>query len=108
MVAELRVDTDVLRRHASRVAQVADELGVAQSAAASVKLHDGAFGVLCSFLPGIVSGVDATARDAVSAVREATDAMVTELGAMARSMDEADARVEQRMHTLAQGLGGHR
>lgn len=104
MSGGFEVDTEVLRRHGTRVGQVAGDLVTAQSAAGSVDLHGGAFGVLCSFLPGIVSGVDNAAREAITAMREAADGMVTELGAMARSIDEADQRVEERMRTIARVL----
>ncbi|WP_431837134.1 type VII secretion target [Cellulomonas sp. Y8] len=104
MSGGFEVDTEVLRRHGTRVGQVAGDLGTAQAAAGSIDLHGGAFGVLCSFLPGIVSGVDSAARDAVTAMREATDGMITELGAMARSIDEADQRVEERMRSIVRVL----
>lgn len=104
MSGGFEVDTEVLRRHSTRVRQVSGDLGTAQSAAGSVDLHGGAFGVLCSFLPGIVSGVDGAARDAITAMREATDGMVAELGAMARSIDEADQRVEERMRSISRVL----
>lgn len=105
MSGGFQVDTEVLRRHATRVGQVAGDLGTAQSAAGSSDLHGGAFGVLCSFLPGIVAGTDAAAREAIAAVREATEGMVTELGAMARSIDETDQAVEARMQQIARVLG---
>lgn len=106
MSGGFQVDTEVLRRHSTRVAQVAGDLGTAQSAAGSADIHGGAFGVLCGFLPAIISGTDAAARDAIAAVREATDGMVTELGVMARAIDETDQRVEARMQQISRVLGG--
>jgi hypothetical protein len=100
-----QVDTGVLRQHAARVGQVAGDIGTAQSAAGSSDIHGGAFGVLCGFLPAIISGTDAAARDAIAAVREATDGIVSELGAMARSIDETDQAVEARMQQIARVLG---
>jgi len=43
-------DFDVLREHARRVEQVGDDVGEAASAVRSLRLGDGAFGLLCSFL----------------------------------------------------------
>ena len=99
-----QVDTDVLRRHATRVSQVAGDIGTAQAAAASSDLSGGAFGVLCSFLPPIVASTDQVAKDAISAVREATDGMVAELAAMARSIDLTDQAVETRMEQISRAL----
>lgn len=105
MSGGFQIDTGVLRQHAARVGQVAGDIGTAQSAAGSADIHGGAFGVLCGFLPAIISGTDAAARDAVAAVREATDGMVSELGAMARSVDETDQAVETRMQQITRVLG---
>jgi len=98
------VDTEVLRRHAARVQQVASDLATAKAAAATTSLHGGAFGLLCSFLPSIVQGVDAAARQAVSAVHDASDATVDQLGAMARSIDAVDERVQDALRGLLAAL----
>ncbi|MCC2307976.1 type VII secretion target [Cellulomonas chengniuliangii] len=98
------VDTEVLRRHAARVQQVASDLATAKAAAATTSLHSGAFGLLCSFLPPIVQGVDDAARQAISAVHEASDAAVGELGSMARSIDAVDERVQEALRGLLAAL----
>jgi uncharacterized protein YgfB (UPF0149 family) len=91
---ELLVDSDVLRQHAGRVSGVDSELATATAAAATTDLHGGAFGVLCSFLPPIVSGVDGAARDALHAVRGAAAEVVADLGDMAKAFDHVDQAVE--------------
>jgi hypothetical protein len=98
------VDSEVLRRHGTRVSQVTSELATAQSAVGTTDLHGGAFGVLCSFLPAIVAGVDSAAREAVAAVHDASDGVVRELGSMARAFDEVDERVEQLLRGIAKAL----
>ncbi|GIG23742.1 hypothetical protein Cch01nite_44660 [Cellulomonas chitinilytica] len=98
------VDSEVLRRHSTRVSQVAGDLSTAQSAVGTTDLHGGAFGVLCSFLPAIVAGVDSAAREAVSAVHDASEGVVHELGSMARAFDEVDERVEQVLRSIAKAL----
>lgn len=105
MSGGFQIDTEVLRQHAARVGQVAGDIGTAQSAAGSSDLHGGAFGILCGFLPAIIGGTDTAAKDAIAAVREATDGMVAELGAMARSVDETDQAVETRMQQITRVLG---
>jgi hypothetical protein len=99
-----QIDTEVLRRHATRVGQVAGDVGTAQSAAGSSDLHGGAFGLLCSFLPPIVAGTDQAAKDAIAAIREAADGMAAELGVMARSVDQADQGVESRFQAISRVL----
>lgn len=98
------VDTEVVRRHALRVQQVADDIATAQSAAGTTNLHGGAFGVLCSFLPLFVSSVDQAAREALDAVKLATDATVTGLGNMAREFEATDDRVVASMQQAGKKL----
>lgn len=104
MAAGFEVDTEVLRRHATRVGQVAADVGTAQSAAGSTDLHGGAFGVLCAFLPLIISGVDGAAREALSAAQAASSGAVGEIGAMAQSFDAVDDRVAERMRGIGKVL----
>jgi hypothetical protein len=98
------VDTEVLRQHTTRVAQVAGDVASAQSAAGTTGLHGGVFGMICSFLPAVVAGVDSAAREAMSAVQAASDGVVDELGSMARAYDEVDERVEQVMRNFTKAL----
>ncbi|WP_196804523.1 type VII secretion target [Cellulomonas sp. URHD0024] len=104
MSAGFEVDSEVLRRHGARVAQVEGDLATARAAAGTTDLHGGAFGVLCSFLPPVISGVDAAARDAVHAVHEASQGVVRELGSMAGAFDRVDERVEDLMRGIARAL----
>jgi len=104
MSGGFEVDTEVLRRHGARVEQVASDVRTAQSATGSTDLHGGAFGVLCSFLPAIVGGVDSAAREALAAMHEASDGVVRELGSMARSFEQVDERVEQLLHGIGKVL----
>jgi len=98
------VDSETLRQHSGRVQAVAAEVQTAQSAASTTGLHGGAFGMLCSFLPMVVSGVDSAAHEALAAVGTATDGVVTELGSMARSFDAVDARAEALLRSIAKAL----
>ena len=102
---EMLVDSDVLRQHAARVSAVESELATASAAAATTDLHGGAFGVLCSFLPPIVSGVDGAARDALQAVRGAADEVVADIGDMAKAFDHVDQAVEDAFKRILSALG---
>lgn len=101
-----QVDTEVLRRHGLRVDQVTADLGAVQQAAATTDLHGGAFGVLCGFLPPFVSGTDSAAREAITAVRDATEQTAADLRAMAGAYDRVDDQVADRLRRLIDRLGG--
>jgi len=98
------VDTEVLRRHGSRVDQVAADVHSARSAAGATDLHGGAFGLLCSFLPATVGGVDGAAREAIAAVHQGARDAVDGLGGMARDFDAVDERVQEVLRGLVKVL----
>ena len=104
MGAGFVVDSETLRQHSGRVQAVAADVRTAQSAASTTGLHGGAFGMLCSFLPLVVSGVDSAAHEALAAVGTATDGVVTELGSMARAFDAVDERVEALLQAVAKAI----
>lgn len=104
MTGRFVVDAEVLRRHAGRVGQVSSDVASAQAAAGSTGLHVRAFGVLCSFLPAIVSGVDGAAREAMDSAKAASDAVVEELGSMAKAFDDADVRVDELLRAVGRAL----
>ena len=105
MSDELTVSGDVLRQHSARVDQVAGEVATAQAAADTTELGNGAFGLLCSFLPLFIAQTDSAAREAIASVHDALDAVVSELGSMATSFEATDQDVEATMMTVTQGLG---
>lgn len=104
MSGVVEVTTDTLRQHAARVQNVVDDVSQARVAAGTADLHGGAFGVLCSFLPPAISGVDGAAREALDAIHEALVGTVSELQDMARSFDDVDQRAESTFRSLGRAL----
>lgn len=104
MSGQMAVDTEVLRRHGARVAQVADDVQTAHAAIGSTDLHGGAFGVLCSFLPAIVGSVESSAREAIEAVRDDVRDAVDGLNSMARSFEAVDDLSHTMLTTISRAL----
>lgn len=87
------VDTERLRWHARRVGMVRDDVALAADAAGQVNLNDGAFGLLCGFLPPIFGAVETAVGDAVTAACEVLDATGESLVAVGTIFDDGDADV---------------
>jgi len=104
--SELVLDTEVLRRHAGRVRSLGSDVGAARSAVGSADLHGGAFGVLCSFLPSIVSGAARASQDAIVELDGAVSAASTGLTGMAASFEASDERVALALRALTRALDG--
>lgn len=86
----LDVDLDRLRTHTRHVGEVEADVAEAAAAARHLDLHDGAFGVLCAFLPTALAGVAASAQDALTRAEGALDDTVEGLLAMDRSYRAVD------------------
>lgn len=55
MAEQIHINHSELRRHATNLESVASDIDGAGSAADGINLHNGAFGVMMAWLPGVVS-----------------------------------------------------
>ncbi len=104
-MSEFEVDTEVLAAHGSRLSMVSDAVALAQDAANQVDLHDGAFGVLCAFLPGFVNSAEVQTGEAIGAALDTLEAMADGVTAMAADYRATDDGVRTRMDSIAGALG---
>jgi hypothetical protein len=84
-----------LAAHAGHVGGLSDRLNTALDAANAVSMGDGAYGVLCSFLPPIINPVTTSGTDAIGAAVEGMGVTSDEIrGAVSsyEASDEANAR----------------
>ena len=105
-MSELHVDVDTLLQHAARLGGVGDQIGLASGAAGQVNLHDGAFGLLCAFLPVIINGAEVSTGDAIAAAGETSTTSASEVRAMAEAYARVDDGVAARFERIAGGPGG--
>ncbi|RLP80776.1 hypothetical protein D9V34_00750 [Mycetocola lacteus] len=91
MSDKIALDMSMLRAHASRIDQVASDVGEAAAAARSMNVAGGAFGLMCSFLvPPALVAVTSMER-MLSASQRAIEHTATQLREIA---DEAEQREE--------------
>ncbi|WP_020667014.1 type VII secretion target [Amycolatopsis nigrescens] len=64
------VSPDDLVAHASHLDGLVDRLGTAASAAKTVSMSDGAYGLLCAFMPLIVNPMEEKAGEAMAAATD--------------------------------------
>jgi hypothetical protein len=98
-----QVDSERLVEHARRLGFVSEAIGLAAGAAAQVDLHDGAFGLLCAFLPPFVNGAEVSTGDAIGAARETVDATIDGVLAMAGDYASVDDGVGSRLGKMIGG-----
>jgi hypothetical protein len=79
-----------VERHAGSVDQVADAVQTARSAVHDVSMDTGAYGILCQFLPGILSPVFGLGLDALNSSVDALHETAAELRTTVASMSGTD------------------
>jgi hypothetical protein len=95
MPAELRFPGRAVERHAGSVDQVAEAMETARSAVRDVTMDHDAYGMLCQFVPGVLSPVFEAGVDALHGSVDALHETAARLRSTAASMtatDEASGR----------------
>ncbi len=100
----LSVGIDDLVRHAGRTRPVADALDAAHGAVRRTGLPDGAFGLLCGFLPLALGPLASSTADSVRGSGVSVDGLADAVVAMARLYAEVDGDVHDRFVRLARRL----
>ncbi|WP_236795140.1 type VII secretion target [Amycolatopsis sp. GM8] len=98
---------DELRTHASHLDGLKDRLSTAADAAHTVVMDNGAYGLICSFLPPIVNAT--TQDDATDALKSAVEGMTTtadNVRSAASSYDEQDKSNAQPFERQLESVGG--
>ncbi len=99
-MSEFTVDVETLVRHAGRLGPVSEQLALAGGAVRQVNLHDGAFGLLCAFLPVVVDVLIGQTDDTIAASGETAASMANEVTAMAATYARVDEQVAARLTAL--------
>ena len=96
----LHVDLDTLHHHTGRLRRLENDLAEAAGAARHADLHDGAFGLLCGFLPAVVGGALEAAASALDDATRSVDEAADGVRAMARAWDATDRAAVDRLRHL--------
>lgn len=89
-----QVELGALRSHAGRVDEVASAVGQAVGAAETT-LDSKAFGVMCQFLPPVVSSSQTQTVDCVRGLAETLTKTASEVRDMANTFEDADTTARQ-------------
>jgi len=104
MAEKISIDADVMSHHISLVRHVATDVGTAASAARSMNLAGGAFGVMCAFLVAPAVAVTSVACSAIESVEGALDRSATELKGAVADFDRYESDVEDQVASIRRGL----
>ena len=86
-----------VEQHALTVDDVHNAMQTARSAVHEVTMDNGAYGQLCQFLPGILSGVFGAGLDAMYQTVDVLQETATNLRTTAREMSATDAGSDKRI-----------
>jgi hypothetical protein len=96
------VDHDQLRDHANRIDQIGSSVKEASAAASSVNLDSGAFGVMCAFLPPILSSFTPTNASAIGSAASNLGSAAEAVRAMADDYRDSDQAAADVMNILGE------
>jgi hypothetical protein len=99
------VDTAQLRRHVDNLESIRARFAAVTSASAAITRDDGAFGLLCSWLPGVLEGRHRRQDELIAYVRENFALAGDALTVVAAAYDDVDAGVAEAMRRAGEGLG---
>lgn len=79
MAELISIDPQLITAHAARVDQVASDVALARDAASSMKMGDGAFGILCAFMVPPATIVSEFAKSAIASAERLVERSTREL-----------------------------
>ncbi|BBH71670.1 hypothetical protein ACTI_83550 [Actinoplanes sp. OR16] len=87
----VQLPVESVTQHASAVEGVTDAVRSARAAVSSVTMDPGAYGLLCGFLPGVLSGVFEVAVVAMNGSADALEETALNLRAAVRTIESTDS-----------------
>ena len=108
MAELIAVDTETVRQHAQRVAQIAADVRLAENAAGSMNVGGGAFGVMCGFLVPPAQLVSSIAAGAITAAATMLEKSEEQLRGLADDFDEGEQRQLDSIRGLLSSVEGAR
>jgi hypothetical protein len=106
MVDGFGVLSTELRGHAAGIDALLDRLDQAISAAQAVSMPDGAYGLICQFLPPVINPLEQRGIDGISAARSGMADAATEVRNSAETYDAHDQANEQSFGDISRALDG--
>jgi hypothetical protein len=100
----IQFPAQTVERHAAVVTQVGEAIELARSAVHDVTMDSGAYGVLCQFVPVILSPVFALGADALHRTVDVMHETAADLRATAASMSATDTAGGRRIAQAAPEL----
>ncbi len=85
-------DPDQLRRHAANLRAFQARFDAIQAASSSITQDDGAFGLLCSWLPAILAARHRRQEELTDYVAENLELLATDLHSAATDYESTDAK----------------
>lgn len=99
MSDQISIDSDALRAHARKVAQLADDVSTATNAIASINLSGGAFGLMCAWM---VAPATVASNIVGSHIKETRSVLDRTSGAVSDTARTFDASEEQIIDAITQ------
>jgi hypothetical protein len=108
MAGGFAVDADQLREHARRVDAVKGQFDAVKTASAHIARNDGAYGLLCSWMPPILAGRHHRQDELIAYVEENLSLVAQGLRQIADNYDSADTEADAAIRRAGGAAPPHR
>ncbi|MGZ4445475.1 MAG: type VII secretion target [Nocardioides sp.] len=100
MADQIHVDHAELRSHADKLDEVGSNLSTTAGTARGINLHDGAFGVMMAWLPGVVEHFNPVGADTISSAAGVVQRTGTAIRALADDFHDTDSQIADAMNHI--------
>lgn len=100
MAEQIHIDHEELRAHAGTLDEISGELTSTAAAARAIDLHDGAFGVMMAWLPGVVERFNPVGAGAIDSAAGVVQRTGTAIRSLADDFHDTDAQVADAMNHI--------
>lgn len=100
MADQIHIDHEELRAHAGKLDEIASDLTGVAGAARAIDLHDGAFGVMMAWLPGVVEKFNPVGAGTIDSAAKVVQRTGSAIRSLADDFHDTDTQIADAMNHI--------
>lgn len=100
MAEQVRIDHEELRTHANKLDSIATDISVTATNSGAINLHDGAFGVMMAWLPGVVEQFNPVGSGSIQSSSNVVRSTAEAIRMLADDFHDTDQQIADAMNAI--------
>ncbi len=100
MAEQIHIDHEELRAHAGKLDSIATDLSVTATNSSAIDLHDGAFGLLMAWLPGVVERFNPVGTGTIQSASDVVRSTANAVRMLADDFHDTDHQIADAMNSI--------